>query len=52
MQLEKGNTVLMNAQKSEIIRRTEISKSFIQTWIIDCVWYKETEVPITIICGM
>jgi hypothetical protein len=35
MMLEKGNTMLMIAQKSEIIRRLEISKSFIQTWIIN-----------------
>ena len=27
VQLQKGNTVLMNAQKSEIISRIEISKS-------------------------
>jgi len=31
MLLEKGNTMLMIAQKSEIIRRLEISKSFIPT---------------------
>jgi len=35
MLLDKGNTVLMTAQKSEIIRRLEINKSFIQTWIIN-----------------
>lgn len=48
MLLEKGSTMLTIAQKSEIIRRLEIRKSFIQAWIISCVWYKETEVPITI----
>lgn len=30
MLLEKGNTMLIIAQRSEIIRRLEISKSFIK----------------------
>jgi len=42
----------MIAEKSEIIRRLEISKNFIQTWIINYVWYKESEVPTTIFCGV